>query len=77
MWSSESCFRPKKKINNTDAPVVEETTPVAVEETVETTQESVDLGSMKLAELKAYAKAQGLTGYSTLKKNELIELLSK
>jgi len=33
------------------------------------------LGNLKLADLKARAKSQGLKGYSRLKKAELLELL--
>lgn len=33
------------------------------------------LGNLKLTDLKARAKAQGLKGYSRLKKAELLELL--
>ncbi len=39
-------------------------------------EESIDYSSMKVAELKDVAKARGLKGYSTLKKAELIELLT-
>lgn len=38
--------------------------------------EENNLSAMNVSELKTLAKEQGKTGYSTLKKNELIELLS-
>lgn len=46
---------------------------------VETKKETktVDYASMNLTELKALCKERGLKGYSTLKKDEIIALLSK
>lgn len=45
------------------------------EEKKETKEEKKDYASMTLAELKAVAKEQGLKGYSTMKKEELISNL--
>ncbi len=49
--------------------------PVVKEEKVEAIEEAVDLNAMTVAELKELAKSRSLTGYSALKKAELIELL--
>lgn len=58
---------------------VEEKKPVEVkkEEKIEVAKEAsqVDLSSLTVAELKAIAKERELTGYSALKKAELIDLL--
>ena len=40
-------------------------------------EETVDFASMTLADLKAKAKEAGVKGYSTMKKAELVEVLSK
>jgi small subunit ribosomal protein S2 len=69
---------PKKEVKKTEEKPVEEVkvepAKKAVEEkTVETKE--VDLSAMTVAELRSLAKERNLTGYSTLKKAELIDLL--
>lgn len=54
----------------------EETVEVT-EEVKETKSDVVDYSAMNLTELKAACKEKGLKGYSSLKKEELIELLTK
>ena len=40
-------------------------------------EETIDLSTLKVTELKALAKKRGLKGYSTLKKTALIDLLNE
>ena len=58
------------------APIKEEKAVEAPKAEVKETV-SNDLSSMTVAELKALAKEQGIKGYTSLKKAELIEALSK
>ena len=65
-----------KKEEKVEAPVAEE---VVVEEVAEEVVEEAteDLSAKTLTELKAMAKASGIKGYSTMKKDELIASLSE
>ena len=65
-----------KKEEKVEAPVAEE---VVVEEVAEELVEEAteDLSAKTLTELKAIAKASGIKGYSTMKKDELIASLSE
>ena len=67
----------KKALNGeVEAPKKEEKKVETKKETVkEEKKESKDYSKMTLTELKAIAKEQGIKGYSTMKKDELISNL--
>ena len=66
----------KKEIKK---PEVKEQEKEEVKETVEEdkAEDKIDLSKKTVAELKEMAKAQGIEGYSKLKKSELLEILNK
>ena len=59
-----------------ESTVEEQAAPETVEE-VEVEEATEDLSTKTLTELKAMAKASGIKGYSTMKKDELIASLSE
>ena len=66
--TTEKKAAPKKEVEKKEAPVVEEK---------EADKEADDLSKKTLAELKAMAKENNIKGYSTMKKDDLINALSE
>lgn len=59
--------------NALNGKVIKETKVETKKETVKKEEKATDYSKMTLAELKEVAKAQGIKGYSSMKKNELLE----
>ncbi|MDL2292092.1 Rho termination factor N-terminal domain-containing protein [Acholeplasma sp. OttesenSCG-928-E16] len=68
---------PKAKKENADVKETVEKEQPIVSDPVKEEASSINLEGLNLTELKALAKEKGLKGYSSLKKQELIDLLSK
>ncbi|MBO3115391.1 50S ribosomal protein L21 [Winogradskyella sp. DF17] len=66
----------KAKAEKPAAKVESKSTPKAETKSVETKEASQDLSKQTVAELKEMAKAKGITGYSSMKKADLIAALS-
>ncbi|HKL95548.1 MAG TPA: Rho termination factor N-terminal domain-containing protein [Haploplasma sp.] len=60
-----------------EKPVVEKAAKPAVVAKEATTNKKVDYNKLTVTQLKDLARELGLSGYSTLRKAELIELLTK
>lgn len=71
-YDSESDVDPLDEISDDKVPEVDEGGVAEDEDVVEAS----NLVGMKLTELRALAKSRGMKGFSKLKKNELIEMLS-
>ena len=79
---NQPLLKKAKKYRIKKSPVISDDKPnptvlAKVKETVKQKKPGVDYSKMTVAELKAAAKDKGISGYTSLKKTELIALLNQ